>query len=563
MFSVSQVRSLFASALLLIFFVPGVMQAASTGGTSITIQPANGAPEKHLISADAKATVSRGDFLRSSMKALRYQMVDDKNLKPYPRRTPAALRPYVNTAYALGALRFFGPNLNPARPITKGEAVQLLAGLAASGEKAKQALPHFADVRPISDEGRAIAIALEYGWIEADSLSVFGAKRVMTVGEAEKLIANVMVSEGISQDATNIVVVPVVRLRPERATTPLPKEAIQRAVWDLLQNEFLYKDRIDEDKDGDAAIDGLVDHLKDPYTVYMPKAKSQNYQQQLEGEITGIGASVEKVDDFLIIVAPLAGSPAEKMGLKPRDIILSADGVDLKGKDLDDAVSYVRGPKGSTVKLRIRRDGNDFDVSIVRDAIKNLEIQTSWNGEVAIVKLLQFGTTTDRDIRKTFEEIAKKNPKGVILDLRNDPGGLIQAAEETVSNFLPKGSTYVQTISQGQTVNEVTESDRTLLATTPVMVLVNNGSASASEIVAAALQDAGRAKILGETTFGKGTFQRIYTFNDGSSLKMTVGEWRSPNGKKIEGVGVTPDVSIPDTNSSRDEMLLRAIDLLR
>lgn len=555
--SASRIRRMFASSLLLAFLLPHAAQAAST---AVVIQRAS-APA-HLIQGDAKATVSRGDFLRSSMKALRFELIHDTKLKPFDR-TPAALLPYVQTAHALGALKVFGKTLNSARPITRSEAIQVLVGLEAAGETATDPLPPYADVKTGSDEAKALAVAVQRGWVEPDSLSVFGAKRLLTVGDAEALLGKVLASEGISPESGQIMVVPVVRMQPDRQNKPLPKEAIQRAVWDLLQNDFLYKDRIDEDKAGDATLDGLVDQLKDPYTVYMPKAKSESYQQQLEGEITGIGASVEKIDDFLVIVAPLPGSPAEKAGLKPRDIILMADGVDLKGMDLDEAVGKVRGVKGTTVKLRIRRDGMDFDVSVVRDTIKNLEIQVDWNGTIAIVRLLQFGTTTERDIRKTFEDIAAKNPKGVILDLRNDPGGLIQAAEETMSNFLPKGSTYVQTISQGKTSNEVTEHDRTLQSTVPMIVLVNKGSASASEIVAAALQDAGRAKILGETTFGKGTFQRIYTFNDGSSLKMTIGEWRSPNGKKIDKIGVVPDISMPSTNASRDEMLLRAIDLLR
>ncbi len=515
-----------------------------------------------MIGADSKAFVSRGDFLRSSMKALRFELIHDTKMKPF-ERIPESLLPYVQTAHALGALKVFGKQLNASRPITRSEAIQILVELEASGQVAKDPLPPYADVTAGSAEAKALAVAMERGWVDPDSRSVFGAKRLITVGEAEKLLATIMASEGISPNGGQVVVLPVVRIRPERVSKPLPKEDVQRAVWEILQNSFLYKDRVDDDKSGDATINGLVDQLKDPYTVYMPKAKSQSYQQQLEGEVTGIGASVEKIDEFMIIVAPLPGSPAEKAGLKPRDIILSADGVDLKGMDLEESVSKVRGKKGTTVKLRIRRDGNDFDVSVIRDTIKNLEIQTSWQGTVAVVKLLQFGTTTERELRKTFEEIAKMKPTGVILDLRNDPGGLITAAEVTVSNFLPKGSTYVQTVSLKETNNEVTAKDQTIPSAVRVVVLVNKGSASASEIVAAALQDAGRATIVGETTFGKGTFQRIYTFNDGSSLKVTEGEWKSPKGRKIDGLGVVPDVVVLSSDGSRDEQLLRAIDLLR
>lgn len=554
-------RRALASTLLIIFLAPLGAEAATP---AITIKPAN-AQEKVQRASDPtrdRSPISRGDFLRMSMNALRFELINDSKLKPFPR-IPQNLLPYVQTAHAIGALKVFGKDLNAARPITRSEAIQILVGLEAPKEQAKTPLDPFADVTAGTDEAKALALAVERGWIEPDSRSVFGAKRVLTNGEAQKILGNLMVSEGMTPNGGQIMVIPVTRVKPPRSNVPLPKEAIQKTVWELIQQDFLYQDRIDAIKMGDAAVDALFEPLKDPYSVYMPPAKTQSYQKQLAGEITGIGATVEKVDEFLIIVAPLPGSPAEKTGLRPRDIILSVDGVDLKDLDLETAVDHVRGPKGSKAKLRIRRDGKDMDFTVVRDAIKNLEIQSSMQGDVAVVKLLQFGITAEREIRKTFEDVAARKPKGIVLDLRNDPGGLLQAAESTVSNFVPRGSTYVQTKTRHGTELEVTQKDPTVPDSIPLIVLVNNGSASASEIVAAALQDRKRAKIVGEKTFGKGTVQRIYNFDDGSSAKITIAEWFSPDGHKIDGVGVLPDVVVVAGEGGRDEQLLRAVEMLR
>lgn len=555
---ITRYKKIFASLLLCTSLVPQGMHAAAT---VIEIQRAPATQRQ--VNRNLNASISRGDFLRISMNVLGFELIHDTKKKPFPR-IPESLLPYVQTADALGALKVFGRSLNSARPITRSEAIQILVELQASGEIAKDPLPPLADVQPNTEEGKAIALALERGWVESDSRSVFGAKRVLKVGEAEKLLGNVLASEGRSMDnPVQTIVVPITRIRPDSVNKPLPKENIQRAVWNLLNNEYLYKDRLNDEQAGNGSVEGLLKDLKDPYTVFLPPAKSQSFQEQLMGEITGIGATVEMVEKFLVIIAPLPGSPAEKAGLRARDIILSVDGTELKDMDLDTAVSKVRGPKGSIAKLRILRDGVERDYSVVRDSIQSLEINASWQGTVAVVRLLQFGQTTAQNIRKTFEEIVKQNPTGVILDLRNNPGGLVSSAEAVSSVFLPLGTVYLQTEAKGTTTKEKTQLPPVLPANTKVVVLVNAGSASASEIVAGALQDTKRAKIFGKKTFGKGTVQQIFTFTDGSSLKMTVASWMTTNGRHIDGAGITPDVILEENAGDRDEQLLRAIDALR
>src|SRR3989344_184904 len=197
----------------------------------------------------------------------------------------------------------------------------------------------------------------------------------------------------------------------------------------------------------------------------------------------------------------------------------------------------------------------------MRDIIMLPEIDMSYQGKVAVIKLAQFGETTDNKLRGMMEQVAANKPTGIILDLRNNPGGLLHAAESVLSNFVPKGTTIARIVSIEEDTADQTSDPPTIDAGVKIVVLVNKGSASASEIVAGALQDLKRATIVGETTFGKGTVQQILEFKDGSNLKMTIAEWHTPLNRKINGIGIVPDVMVTQ-GADRDDQLLRALDLL-
>jgi carboxyl-terminal processing protease len=273
---------------------------------------------------------------------------------------------------------------------------------------------------------------------------------------------------------------------------------------------------------------------------------------------------VEQKDNVLVIVSPLPGSPAEKAGLLPGDEILSVNDESLLNLGYQDAVDKVRGPKGSTANLVIRRNGSEIKVPVVRDTVTIPDLEVVYQDNVAIVKLHQFGQLTDTDFLQQMQEVKKKNPRGVILDLRNNPGGLLDAAKVVAGAFLPDGSPYVNIYEAGVADPEVDKTEGTPIfgSDVPMVILVNKGSASAAEIVAGALQDAGRAKLVGEQTFGKGTVQQIFTFGDGSSLKMTIAEWKTPLGRKIDGIGVAPDITLAASETG-DVQLDRAMGLLR
>lgn len=539
---VSHFRVLSAALTLLLSFATPVASSAAT------IQSAGSASS---VSAQT-STVTAGEFLRTVMKAMDYNLMEDKKKLPF-RRIPKGLEPYVQTAYAFGALGSFGRDFAPARPITRGQAAQVLTTLEGL-QRTKPKDVSFTDVHPNGFMARAVGIAIEQGWLTPNSDKEFGVSDKLTQGEFAAIVKAVSVDHGDAKD------VPTISIDLSKEQTK--DGAVLSAVQELLKRDYLYKDRLTNGT-GQKTVDGLVKSLNDPYTTYMPPASATNYDQQLSGNIVGIGAQVEQVDGVLTIVAPIPGSPAEKAGLQAGDQILKVNDVSLAGMTLDEAVSKVRGEKGSQAKLRIKRDGVESDVTIVRDSIKTLEIQTSMDGNIAVVKLLQFGNTADADLRAVFKKVADASPQGVIIDLRNNPGGLLHAAEILVSNFLSKGSAYItMQLNDGKTEIDVTHDEPTVAANVPLVVLVNKGSASAAEVAAGALQEAGRAKVVGERSYGKGTVQEIWKFNDGSSLKMTIAEWKTPKGAKINGVGIMPDYEVT-RGSNGDTQLDKALDLIR
>ena len=497
-------------------------------------------------------SVARGRFLRDAVKAAGIATIKDCVL-PY-ENVPKSLLPFICTAERKGAVAVFsrGKQLDLSSKITRGEALILLMkllGATPGGTKSHS----FTDV-DAGLETQAVTFAAQHSFLRPFRSSLFGFDLPLKVTEERTLLKKVKGESTIKVIA------------PKRETIyiniPAPKasqEDILNSVKDILKTDYLYKDKLNN---GDYdSVEDLVKSLNDPHTTYLKPSSSQNFQNQIQGEITGIGAQVEDRSGVLVIVSPLPGSPAEKAGLKPNDEILSVNGVSLAGLSYEDAVENVRGPKGSVAKLHIRRNGTEMDFDVTRDTIRIEDLEISYQGGIAIVELHQFGQLTNDEFRSRMEEVSSKNPTALILDLRSNPGGLLHAASVVVSAFLPKDSVYSTIItSGGETTKETTELDQIFPTSLPVIVLVNKGSASASEIVAGALQDAKRATLVGEKTYGKGTVQEVVEFTDGSSLKLTIAEWKTPLGRKIDGIGLEPDYVVAP-HVDRDDQLLKALDL--
>lgn len=339
--------------------------------------------------------------------------------------------------------------------------------------------------------------------------------------------------------------------------------------WDRVENEFLYRDRVSANDLYYGLLKGLISSLGDPYSVFLTPQETSDFSENLTGSFEGIGAEISVRDDQLIIVTPLEGSPAQDAGLLPNDAITQIDGQSTALMDLEEAVSRIKGEAGTSVTLTIKRASkeNVFDVSVQRDTIKVSSVTYEMKDSVAVLQISSFNEDTERELSNTLQEIALSSPQGIVLDLRNNPGGLLDVSVEVANTFLEKDQTIViEQDAQGEKIYHKTERDGKF-TDIPLVVLINEGSASASEIVAGALKDMGRAQLIGKKTFGKGTVQSYELLSDGSSLKLTVAEWLTPNGTSFDGDGIEPDVVVEiseeDYTNDRDPQLDKAIEELR
>lgn len=322
-------------------------------------------------------------------------------------------------------------------------------------------------------------------------------------------------------------------------------------VWDVLKEGY-YKQPVDETDLFYGSLRGLVAGLDDPYTVFLDPPDATEFNQELSGNFEGIGAEIGIKKEQLTIVAPLNNSPASKAGLLAGDRILAIDGYDTTYMSLNEAVKRIRGEKGTEVVLTVSSNSaslTDFhDVAVVRDVIYVESVTTEViDGAIMLITVSNFNEDTRGLFAKAVADTVS-NPaiQGVILDLRNDPGGYLDAAVKVAGYWTGDQVVVRERFSNGQ-LNEYQGGLTPTLATYPTVVLINKGSASASEIVAGALSDYNLATLIGETTFGKGTVQTLETLPDGSSIKYTVAEWLTPLENSIDEVGVTPDIEVERT----------------
>lgn len=293
------------------------------------------------------------------------------------------------------------------------------------------------------------------------------------------------------------------------------------------------------------ALNGMVSSL-DPFSSFFPPDKYKEFMEETEGEFGGIGIEISMEKGRPIVVAPIEGTPAYKAGLRAGDIIIAVDGEDTFGKTLIDIVKQIRGKPGTKVKLTIMRQGEDkpFTVEVTRDIIKIESVKYTKYEDIGYIKLTQFQHYTSRDLKKALKDLLSQNVHGLIVDLRNNPGGLLSEAVKVSDMFLPEGSLIVYTKGRRDEEKYYAKEAPTVPPDLPVVVLINKGSASASEIVTGALQDHNRAIIVGEKSFGKASVQNIIPLEDGSALKLTVAHYYTPKGRLIHKKGINPDISV-------------------
>ncbi|RMG93629.1 MAG: S41 family peptidase [Chloroflexi bacterium] len=337
--------------------------------------------------------------------------------------------------------------------------------------------------------------------------------------------------------------------------------------WDIIEQEF-DGELPPEDELLHAIIQGSIETLDDQFTRYIPPEIAARLREDMGGSVEGIGAFVRENEEGQIeIVRPIDGQPADLAGLKPGDIIIGVDGEDVTGQSLDEVVLKVRGPRGTQVTLTIMRPGEpeplEFTITRTRFEIPIIEAEMLEN-DIAYVRLTEFNRNAEERLRETLEELLAQNPRALIFDLRDNPGGFLDQSVAVADMFLPEGVVLFE--RNGRGLEQVYQSDDGDLAEEiPLVVLVNAGSASASEIVAGALRDNGRAILIGETTFGKGSVQQVHTLSDGSELRVTIARWYTPSNNTIDKQGIAPDIEVAtpeDLGGENDTQLQRAIEYI-
>ena len=319
--------------------------------------------------------------------------------------------------------------------------------------------------------------------------------------------------------------------------------------WQLASRNYVDTKAIDSTKMTDGAIEGMLDSLGDRgHTRYLSKDVAGEYQESLQGRFEGIGAYIDVKDGQPLIVQPIEGSPAERAGIKPGDLILKVDGASVFGVTVEELRTKVRGPDGSEVTLTVQHTGaeNPVDIKVKREQIKVPSV--SWRmlpDKVALIKLVQFSAPASDEMKQALTAAQAQGATSIVLDLRNNPGGYVNTLVDVASEFMAKDTVVLLQADRNGDRKPYLTHEGGISLQTPLVVLINNNTASAAEILAGALRDQGRAKVIGEPTFGTATVLNQYDLNDGGKILLGTAQWLTPKGKEVRGVGIAPDEEVP------------------
>jgi carboxyl-terminal processing protease len=329
-------------------------------------------------------------------------------------------------------------------------------------------------------------------------------------------------------------------------------------VWGIIWDDYVDRDKLDASTLSQGAIEGLVEALDDPYSAYLTPESFELSMGGIEGKFEGIGAYVGMRDDRITIIAPITGSPAEEAGIRAGDIVLEVEGEPVDDMTLNEVVLLIRGPKGTTVEILVQHmdETEPVTLSIVRDEIKLSSVYYELMDDIAYIHISNFSERTNEELTPVIEEIEEDSAKGLVLDLRSNPGGLLDSVVDVTSRFVDDGYVLFSEDNKGNRKSyAVTDSGEKI--DLPMVILTDNFTASASEVLSGALQDFERAVVIGTVTYGKGSVNTLHTLKDGSGVYITTHRWLTPNGRLIEGKGITPDYEYFD-----EDIIQWAIDYL-
>ena len=341
--------------------------------------------------------------------------------------------------------------------------------------------------------------------------------------------------------------------------------------WKTLEEKYVDKEKINIQEMIYGAISGMIKSLNDPYTVFLKPEDSKRFVEDVKGSFEGVGMEIDIKNGELQVIAPLEGTPAQEAGLRAGDKILKVDGKPTIDMTIDEAIGLIRGPKGTEVILAIYREewGETKDIKIVRGVIDvpslKLEIR---DDKIAYLKLFNFSEKAAYDFKEAAIKILNSDAQKIILDLRNNPGGYLEVAQEIAGWFLEKGQIVtIEDFGEGKEQNNYLAEGNAKLATYPIVVLINEGSASGSEILVGALRDNKGVKVIGQTSFGKGSVQELVELKGNSSLKVTIAKWLTPKGESITGKGLEPDIKIEmtmeDYEADQDPQMDKAVEIIK
>lgn len=347
---------------------------------------------------------------------------------------------------------------------------------------------------------------------------------------------------------TNNTIYGLLKSNPSATTTSSIGEidSYLKKIKSAMENYYLWKDKIDEKTLKDGAVEGYVAALGDEYTEYIPSSEMESYTETITGSFYGIGIYMvaDEKSGRVVVYYPIPETPAEKAGIKPGDKIIKVDGVEYTDKDLSNISKYIKGEAGTKVNLTIERDEKELSFDIERAKINTNPITTEILDEnIGYIKLPSFDTDAAKKFKEKYEELEKEKVKSVIIDLRNNGGGIVDEATKIADYILDKGNTIISTVDNKQN-KKITKSENEPIINKKIVVLVNEHTASASEILACSLKDNNKATIIGSKTYGKGIIQTVFSLSDGSGLKITTAEYYTPNGETIHKVGITPNIEV-------------------
>ncbi|MCX6764689.1 MAG: S41 family peptidase [Candidatus Nealsonbacteria bacterium] len=340
--------------------------------------------------------------------------------------------------------------------------------------------------------------------------------------------------------------------------------------WQKVEQKFIEPEKIDVQKMVYGAISGMLNSLKDPYTVFFDPKTSKTFSEDISGKFEGVGMEIGRKNDELKVISPLEGTPAQKAGLRPGDIILEIDGTSTSGMSVEEAVDLIRGPKGTEVTLNIFRDSwkETKKITVARAIIEipSLKWELKEN-DIVYIKIFNFTEKSKDDFDKAAFQILKTSGKKIVLDLRNNPGGYLDRAQDIAGWFLKRGEIVTIEDKRGDEKTEYKSQGDGYFANYPIVCLINEGSASAAEILAGALRDNLGIKLIGKKSFGKGTVQELIHLSNDSDLKITIAKWLTPKGESINDVGLKPDIEVDltedDYKNEKDPQLDKAIEIIK